>query len=227
MEVCWGLGFVLLAWLCCEPLAHLDVTLVAGHDTDDAVERAPPPSIFSPEPWQRRRPSLSGDARRPWARLLLAELFTVSGCRARSCGSSFSRSSSRFTPRTPSGLLVDGLEELLFAIGFGFEVVATINSSASRPGKRTAAKVLAASLALHAASELFGDATTWWGLYAIAASTSSGWLTILSPSLMTLLLVRVSGVTLLEKGLTASKPGYREYIARTPAFFPWFPRGTP
>jgi steroid 5-alpha reductase family enzyme len=41
---------------------------------------------------------------------------------------------------------------------------------------------------------------------------------------MTWLLMRVSGVTLLEEGLKASKPGYRAYIARTPAFFPWFPR---
>jgi len=45
-----------------------------------------------------------------------------------------------------------------------------------------------------------------------------------SKALMTLLLMRVSGVTLLEDGLKASKPGYRDYIARTPAFLPWFPR---
>ena len=64
----------------------------------------------------------------------------------------------------------------------------------------------------------------WWGMYAMAASTPDGWLTVLSPALMTLLLMRVSGVTLLEDGLKASKPGYRAYIARTPAFFPWFPR---
>ena len=47
---------------------------------------------------------------------------------------------------------------------------------------------------------------------------------VLSPALMTFLLMRVSGVTLLEDGLKISKPGYRAYIARTPAFFPWFPR---
>ena len=42
---------------------------------------------------------------------------------------------------------------------------------------------------------------------------------------MTLLLMRVSGVTLLEDSLKASKPGYFAYIASTPPFFPWFPRG--
>ena len=49
-------------------------------------------------------------------------------------------------------------------------------------------------------------------------------MTVLSPSLMMFLLMRVSGVTLLEDGLKSSKPGYRAYIARTPAFFPWFTR---
>jgi steroid 5-alpha reductase family enzyme len=63
-----------------------------------------------------------------------------------------------------------------------------------------------------------------WGLYAIAAATPNGWLTGLSPVLMTFLLMRVSGVTLLEESLGASKPGYHAYIARTSAFFPWFPR---
>jgi steroid 5-alpha reductase family enzyme len=41
---------------------------------------------------------------------------------------------------------------------------------------------------------------------------------------MTFLLLRVSGVTLLEKGLTQTKPGYKEYAERTSAFLPWFPR---
>jgi steroid 5-alpha reductase family enzyme len=58
----------------------------------------------------------------------------------------------------------------------------------------------------------------------MAAATPGGWLTVLSPALMTLLLMRVSGVMLLETSLKASKPGYRAYIARTPAFFPWFQR---
>lgn len=66
----------------------------------------------------------------------------------------------------------------------------------------------------------FGDATVWWSLYVMAAATPRGWLTVLSPALMTLLLLRVSGVTLLETGLKASKPGYLAYIARTPAFVP-------
>jgi len=41
---------------------------------------------------------------------------------------------------------------------------------------------------------------------------------------MTLLIIKVSGVALLEKTLSESKPQYREYIQRTSSFFPWFPK---
>ena len=120
---------------------------------------------------------------------------------------------------------LDGLGVLLFAIGLGFEVVGDyqLERFGAEPGTR--GHVLDSGLWRYTRHpNYFGDATMWWGVYAIAASTPSGWLTVLSPILMTWLLMRVSGVTLLEEGLKVSRPGYRAYIARTPAFFPWFPR---
>ena len=71
----------------------------------------------------------------------------------------------------------------------------------------------------------FGDAAQWWGYFLIALSTPGGFLTIYAPLLMTFLLVRVSGVALLEKSLKDNKPGYNTYKERTPAFFPRPPRG--
>jgi len=68
----------------------------------------------------------------------------------------------------------------------------------------------------------FGDSAQWWG-YFLIASTSGGWWTIYSPILMTLFLLRVSGVALLEKTME-KRPGYKEYIRKTSAFVPWFPR---
>jgi steroid 5-alpha reductase family enzyme len=68
----------------------------------------------------------------------------------------------------------------------------------------------------------FGDAVVWWGLFTLAAGAGAYW-TVVSPLLMTFLLRRVSGVTLLEKGMR-KKPGYDAYIQRTNAFFPWWPR---
>lgn len=69
----------------------------------------------------------------------------------------------------------------------------------------------------------FGDALVWWGHFLVAAA-GGGFFTLFSPLIMTILLRRVSGVTLLERNLQESKPGYRQYIARTNAFFPWFPK---
>lgn len=68
----------------------------------------------------------------------------------------------------------------------------------------------------------FGDALTWWGLYVIALS-AGGWWSVFSPLLMSLLLMRVSGVPLLEKSMK-QRPGYDEYVRRTSGFVPWFPK---
>jgi steroid 5-alpha reductase family enzyme len=69
----------------------------------------------------------------------------------------------------------------------------------------------------------FGDATQWWGFYLVALA-ADGWWTIFAPIMMTGLLMRVSGVTLLEKTLKETKPGYKEYVETTSEFIPWFPR---
>ncbi|MBW2295866.1 MAG: DUF1295 domain-containing protein, partial [Deltaproteobacteria bacterium] len=48
--------------------------------------------------------------------------------------------------------------------------------------------------------------------------------TLVGPALMTFLLLRISGVHLLERGLRKRKPGYEAYAARTPSFIPRPPR---
>lgn len=113
---------------------------------------------------------------------------------------------------------------LLFVVGFAFEAVGDYQLERFRAEPSNRGKVLDSGLWPYTRHpNYFGDAVVWWGMYAMAASTPGGWLSVLSPFLMTLLLARVSGVTLLEDGLKASKPGYRAYIARMPAFLPWFP----
>ena len=70
----------------------------------------------------------------------------------------------------------------------------------------------------------FGDFCVWWGFYLIALA-AGGWWTIVSPLLMSMLLLKVSGVTLLEKDIGERRPAYRDYVARTSAFFPRPPKG--
>jgi steroid 5-alpha reductase family enzyme len=65
----------------------------------------------------------------------------------------------------------------------------------------------------------FGEFCVWWGFFLIALATGAWW-TLVSPLLMSVLLLRVSGVTLLEKDIGQRRPGYAEYATRTNAFFP-------
>ena len=70
----------------------------------------------------------------------------------------------------------------------------------------------------------FGESLIWWGIFLVAAATPGGWATLFSPLLMTYLLVRVSGVPMLEEALAERRAGYRAYIQRTSPFIPWPPR---
>lgn len=69
----------------------------------------------------------------------------------------------------------------------------------------------------------FGDSAVWWG-YGLLCLGSGSYLPVLGSILMTLLIIKVSGVSLLEKSLTEQKPQYRDYIKRTSTFFPWPPK---
>jgi steroid 5-alpha reductase family enzyme len=71
----------------------------------------------------------------------------------------------------------------------------------------------------------FGDFCVWWGLYLVASAGGAAW-TIFSPLLMSFLLLRVSGVTLLEKTINERRPDYATYQARTSSFWPWPPKSS-
>jgi steroid 5-alpha reductase family enzyme len=69
----------------------------------------------------------------------------------------------------------------------------------------------------------FGDFAIWWGFYAIALSAGAWW-SIPGPLLMSVLLLRVSGVRLLERDIGERRPAYADYVRRTNAFFPGPPK---
>lgn len=70
----------------------------------------------------------------------------------------------------------------------------------------------------------FGETVLWWGLFVMALGAGAPWWTAIGPATITFLLLRVSGVTLLEKGLKKRKPAYADYARRTSAFIPWPPK---
>lgn len=69
----------------------------------------------------------------------------------------------------------------------------------------------------------FGEVTLWWGLWLIACATPGGWMTVIGPLTLSGLILKVSGVPMLEAQYEG-RPGWAEYRRRTSAFFPWVPR---
>ncbi len=69
----------------------------------------------------------------------------------------------------------------------------------------------------------FGDSAVWWA-YALFSIAAGGYWQIIGSVIMTLLIIKVSGVALLEKTLVDTKPQYHDYIRKTSSFLPWFPK---
>ncbi len=125
-----------------------------------------------------------------------------------------------FRGDNPLWLSLAGLVLALF--GFVFEAVGDWQLARFKADPDSAGRVMDRGLwALTRHPNYFGDCCFWWGVWLCAAGTGYWW-TLIAPALMTFLLVRVSGVTLLEKDIGERRPGYREYVRNTPAFFPAF-----
>jgi steroid 5-alpha reductase family enzyme len=126
---------------------------------------------------------------------------------------------------TPAQLtILEYLAIPLWLIGFFFEAGGDWQLAQFKANPANKGKVLSTGVWRYTRHpNYFGDAAQWWAYYLIALA-AGGWWTIFSPAIMTLLLLRVSGVTLLEKTLKDTKPGYQAYVERTSEFIPWFPK---
>jgi steroid 5-alpha reductase family enzyme len=121
----------------------------------------------------------------------------------------------------PAGLgLLDWLGVALVAVGLFFESVGDYQLARFKADPAHAGMVMDRGLwAWTRHPNYFGDFTVWWGLACFALAAGAWW-ALIGPLVMSILLLRVSGVALLERGLEKSKPGYADYVRRTPAFFP-------
>ncbi|MCB9780395.1 MAG: DUF1295 domain-containing protein [Alphaproteobacteria bacterium] len=120
----------------------------------------------------------------------------------------------------------DYVGTLLVLVGIAFEAVGDWQLSAFRGNPGSHGQVLNTGLWRYTRHpNYFGDFLVWWGLWTVASGAGQGaLLTVFSPLLMTILLLRVSGVALTERDIEKRRPAYRDYIARTSAFIPWFPK---
>ena len=124
--------------------------------------------------------------------------------------------------------IFDVLGMMLFFTGFTCEVLADWQLTRFNSNPNNAGTVLDRGLWRYSRHpNYFGEALLWWGFWCMSGSFVGGIATIVSPVLVTVLLLKVSGVSMLEKLLTDTKPGYLDYTARTSAFVPWFPKKLP
>ncbi|NUM45139.1 MAG: DUF1295 domain-containing protein [Anaerolineales bacterium] len=112
----------------------------------------------------------------------------------------------------------DGLGLLLWLIGIIFEAGGDYQLARFKADPANKGKLLTTGLwAYTRHPNYFGDSVVWWGHFCFALP-GGAW-TIFAPLLMTFLLMRVSGVAMLEKSMKI-RPGYESYMRNTPAFFP-------
>jgi steroid 5-alpha reductase family enzyme len=119
---------------------------------------------------------------------------------------------------------LDGLGVALWLLGFTFEAGGDWQLARFKADPNNRGKVMDRGFWRYTRHpNYFGDFCIWWGFYLIAVA-AGGWWSVIGPAAMSLLLMRVSGVTLLEKDIGERRPQYADYIRRTNAFFPGRPR---
>jgi steroid 5-alpha reductase family enzyme len=113
---------------------------------------------------------------------------------------------------------------LLWFIGFSFETGGDYQLAMFKADPANKGKVLNKGFwRFTRHPNYFGDSSVWWG-FGLLCLASGSYIPILGSLLMTALIIKVSGVALLEKSLKEQKPQYKEYIEKTSAFLPWFPK---
>eukprot|EP00462_Mataza_sp_D1_P011432 CAMPEP_0175168038 /NCGR_PEP_ID=MMETSP0087-20121206/28719_1 /TAXON_ID=136419 /ORGANISM="Unknown Unknown, Strain D1" /LENGTH=226 /DNA_ID=CAMNT_0016458081 /DNA_START=229 /DNA_END=910 /DNA_ORIENTATION=+ len=122
---------------------------------------------------------------------------------------------------------LDHLGTAVWAAGFFFETVGDIQLAAFKSNPENKGKLMNTGLWKYTRHpNYFGNSAMFWGYYLISCAVKGGWKSVFSPGLMTYMLMKVSGVALLERGLSKRKPGFAEYVKSTSSFVPWFPGKT-
>lgn len=111
--------------------------------------------------------------------------------------------------------------------GIAFEAVADAQLSAFKRDPDNEGQVMDRGLWRYSRHpNYFGEACTWWGIGLLAWSNAVTLFAFIGPVVITFLLLKVSGVGLLEKSMHKTKPKYADYVARTSAFVPLPPKAS-
>jgi steroid 5-alpha reductase family enzyme len=125
----------------------------------------------------------------------------------------------------PSGWTVlDALGLAVWMAGFYFEAVGDFQLAQFKKNPANRGKIIQQGLWRYSRHpNYFGEVTLWWGIYLMALSVPGGWMTIIGPLTISFLILKVSGIPLLESKY-AENAAFQAYARRTSAFFPLPPR---
>lgn len=113
----------------------------------------------------------------------------------------------------------------LAVLGLGLEVAADMQLTRFRRDPKNEGKVMDQGLwAWSRHPNYFGETMLWWGFFLIGVAGGAAWWVIVSPVVMTILLLKVSGISLMEDGMEERRPTYADYKRRVAAFIPWPPK---
>jgi steroid 5-alpha reductase family enzyme len=128
-------------------------------------------------------------------------------------------------PGSPAGLTVlDFTAVALWTLGMAFEAVGDHQLSRFKADPANRGKVMDRGLWRYTRHpNYFGDLCVWWGLYGFALATGEAWWAVAGPLTMSCILLRMSGVPVMDRHL-ATRPGYQDYMRRTSPFLPRLPR---
>ena len=119
---------------------------------------------------------------------------------------------------------IDGLGLLVWLAGFVFEAGGDLQLSRFLRDPANRGKLMTGGLWRYSRHpNYFGEVTLWWGIWLIAAAVPRGWTTVIGPLAITFLILKVSGIPMLEERYEG-RADFQEYKSRTSAFFPLPPR---
>ncbi len=112
----------------------------------------------------------------------------------------------------------------LWVFGFVFEFVGDAQLARFAKDSHNRGKILQTGLWRYTRHpNYFGEVVQWWGIWLLALSVPGGWFSVVGPLTITFLILKVSGIPMLEKKM-AQNPDFADYSRRTSMFIPWIPK---
>lgn len=221
----WGMGFVLVAWITFfsgigfggRRLLILVLTgcwglRLAAHLTW--------------RNWGEAEDHRYGQWRRSASRFWIVSLFKVFWLQALFLWIiSMVLQAAQLSPQPARFTTLDIIGLLVWTVGFVFESVADWQLARFKADPANRGRVMDQGLwAWSRHPNYFGEFLVWWGFFLVALTTPGGWWTVISPIIVSLVLLKMTGLPLTEAALKERRPGYSDYIKRTSSFFPRPPK---